>query len=322
MSRRRILAGVILSILLFVAPSRSSAQEVDAAIVVGTVVDSSQSAVTNATVTLTHLATNAVAEVHTNERGEYRTPALRLGEYEISVEAPGFKRFDQRGVVLNIGDVRQVSAVLEVGEVSQSITVNAAAPLLQTEDSTVGTVITNQEITDLPLNGRNYMQLAVLSAGTVSSTTPGIGISIGGQAGAQVAFLLDGQDNNNQEIGLNASQKDIIEPSIDALQEFKVVTNGYSAEYGRSSSGVISAAIKSGTNAFHGEGYEFFRNAALDAENYFTTPGSPKPEFGRNQFGGAIGGPVVHNKTFFFGDLELGRIRETYTVANTLPTVG
>ncbi len=111
-----------------------------------------------------------------------------------------------------------------------------------------------------------------------------------------------------------------MEPSIDALQEFKVITNGYSAEYGRSSSGVISAAIKSGTNQFHGEGYEFYRNAALDAENLFTPPGSAKPQFGRNQFGGAIGGPIVKNKTFFFADAEIGLIRESYTSTSTLPT--
>jgi hypothetical protein len=321
MPTRRAFAATVLGFVFLLTAVRSDAQEVDAAIVVGTVLDSGQAAVTNASVKLTHLATNSVVEVHTNERGEFRTPPLRLGEYEISVEAAGFKRFNQKGVVLNIGDVRQVDAILEVGELSQSVTVESAAPLLQTEDSTVGTVITNQEITELPLNGRNYQQLALLSAGTVPPLVNNVGISIGGQPSAQVAYLLDGQDNNNQGMSPsgNAGQKDIVEPSIDALQEFKVVTNGYSAEYGRSSSGVISAAIKSGSNEFHGEGFEFVRNAALDAENYFTPADSPKPPFGRNQFGGAIGGPIIHDKTFFFGDVEFGRIRETYTSVNSLP---
>ncbi len=321
MSIGKLFSGLILSSLFFLAAARTFGQEVDAAIVAGTVLDPSHAAIANANVTLVRLATNAVTEAHTNEHGEYRTPPLRIVEYEVSVEASGFKRFNQRGVVLSIGDVRQVDAVLEVGQVSQTITVNAATPLLQTEDSTVGTLITNQQITELPLNGRDYLQLATLSSGTVPAINNGVGISIGGQAGGQVAFLLDGQDNNNQQITPGHSgQKDIVEPSIDAIQEFKVVTNGYSAEYGRSSSGVITAALKSGTNQFHGVGYEFVRNAALDAENYFTPAGSAKPAFGRNQFGGAVGGPIVRDKTFFFGDFEIGRIRQSVTTTSTLPT--
>ena len=319
-ARSSVFALGLLSLFLLTS-TQARAQEVDAAVVTGTVVDSSEGAIANADVKLTHLGTNAVTEVRTNDRGAYRTPSLRIGEYTIDVVADGFKRFEQDGVVLNIGDVREVDAVLQVGEISQSVTVEAAAPLLQTGDSTVGTVITNQEITELPLNGRNYLQLALLSAGTVSPLPSNVGISIGGQPSAQVAFLLDGQDNNNQGMSPsgNAGQKDVVEPSIDALQEFKVVTNGYSAEFGRSSSGVISAAIKSGTNEFHGEGFEFLRNAALDAENYFTPAGSAKPPFGRNQFGGAVGGPVVHNRLFFFGDFEIGLIRESYTAVSSLP---
>ncbi len=321
MSIRTLFVGLLLSSLFSPAATRTFGQEVDAAIVAGTVLDASHAAVVDAKVTLIHLATNSATEVRTNEHGEYRTPPLRIGEYEVGVEASGFKRFDQRGLVLSIGDVRQVDAVLEVGQVSQTVTVEAATPLLQTEDSTVGTLITNQQITELPLNGRDYLQLATLSSGTVPVISNGVGISIGGQAGGQVAFLLDGQDNNNQQISTSHSgQKDIVEPSIDAIQEFKVVTNGYSAEYGRSSSGVITAAIKSGTNQFHGVGYEFVRNAALDAENYFTPASAPKPAFGRNQFGGAIGGPIVHDKTFFFGDFEIGRIRQSVTTTSTLPT--
>lgn len=297
---------------------RNLGQEVDAAIVTGTVVDSSHAAVPGASVQLTHVATNAVVRIQTNKRGEYRTPPLRLGTYDVSVDAPGFKRFDQEGVILNIGDVRQLNVVLQVGAVTQTVTVDGTAPLLQREDSTVGTVITNQEITELPLNGRDYIQLAALSSGTTSAS--GSGVTIGGEAPGQVAFLLDGQDNNNQQIGLHSGQKDIVEPSIDAIQEFTVITNGYSAEYGRSSSGVVSVALKSGTNRYHGDGYEFVRNAALDSENYLISPGTPKPPFGRNQFGGTIGGPIIHDKTFFFGDFEIGLIRESVTSLNTLPT--
>ncbi len=265
-------------------------------------------------VTLTHLATDSTTQVRTDERGQYRTPPLRIGEYAISVEAAGFKKFNQRGLVLSIGDVREVDAALQVGEVSDSVNVDASAPLLETADSTVGTVINNKQMEDLPLNGRDYLQLAALSSGTIASSQ---GVSVGGQAGTQAAFLLDGQDNNNQQISTGHSgQKEIVKPSVDAVQEFKVVTNGYSAEYGRSSSGVVSVALKSGSNQIHGAAYEFLRNEDLDAKNFFATTKSP---YKRNQFGADAGGPVIHNKTFFFGDFEISKIRQSSTAVSTLP---
>ncbi len=259
--------------------------------------------------------------------GQYRTPPLRLGEYTISVDAAGFKNFTQRGVILSIGDVREINVPLQIGQAAESVTVVAEAPLLHTEDATVGTVITNRHIEELPLNGRDYLQLAALSAGTVPSLSggagiAGVGISIGGQVGLQVAFLLDGQDNNSQQLNnTHSQQKEIIKPSVDAIQEFKVITNGNSAEYGRSASGVISVAIKSGTNQIHGSAFEFYRNAALDAENYFTPSTESKPPFGRNQYGASSGGPIIHDKTFFFGDFEIARIRTTDTTTSFLPTV-
>ena len=208
---------------LFLLPTANSfGQQADSAIVVGSVLDSSKAAVTGAAVRLTHTATNSITEVRTNERGEYRTPPVRLGDYSISIEAAGFKRFTQHGVALYLGDVRQVDVTLEVGQVTDSVTVEAEAPLIQIEDATVGSLINNKQIAELPLNGRDYLQLAALSSGTVpviSSNTNG-GISIGGQAGSQVAFLLDGMDNNNQQITTGHSgQKEIVKPSVDAIQE-------------------------------------------------------------------------------------------------------
>jgi Carboxypeptidase regulatory-like domain/TonB dependent receptor len=291
------------------------AQQVDDAIVVGTVFDSSHATVTGAIVKLTHLATNAVTEVRTDARGEYRTQSLKIGEYAITVGADGFKQSNQRGVVLEIGDVRKLDVVLEVGQTSESVNVEAEAPLLQASDSTVGDVINNRQIEELPLNGRDYLQLANLSSGTVPATQ---GVEIGGQAGTQVAFLLDGQDNNNQQISTSHSgQKEVVKPSVDAIQEFKVVTNGYSAEFGRSSSGVVSVALKSGTNELHGSAFEFIRNDIVDAKNLFATY---KPPYKRNQFGSSAGGPVIRNKTFIFGDFEASYIRESTTTLSTLPT--
>ena len=307
----------IVSAVLLVAPTLR-AQQSDNALVVGTVLDPSRSAVQAATVTLTHLATDATIQVHTDEHGQYRTPPVRIGEYAISIEAQGFKHFNQKGVVLSIGDVRQVDAVLELGQVSESVTVEASAPLLQTSDATVGTVIGNQQIENLPLNGRDYLQLAALSSGTIPSTS-GVGISIGGQVGTAVAFTLDGVDNNSQTIlPTHGNQKEVIKPSVDAIQEFKVVTNTYSAEFGRSSSGVISVSIKSGTNDIHGTAYEFLRNEALDAKNYFATS---KSAYKRNDFGASAGGPIIRNKLFIFGDFEIERVRQSSTQVDTVPTL-
>ena len=268
-------------VLLTISALALFGQQVENAVVVGTVLDPTHAAVSGATVTLTHLATDAKIEVQTDSKGEYRTPPLRIGAYTLSIEASGFKRSNQRGVVLDIGDVRQIDAVLEVGQVSDSVNVEASAPLLQTSDASVGTVIGNQQITNLPLNGRDYLQLAALSSGTIPSTTVAangaqVGVSMGGQAGTAAAFLLDGIDNNTQTImPTHGDQKEVIKPSIDAIQEFKVVTNLYSAEYGRSSSGVISVTLKSGSNEIHGVGYEFLRNQDLDAKNFFATEKSP-----------------------------------------------
>jgi hypothetical protein len=291
------------------------AQKADDAIIVGTIFDASRAIVSGATVRLTHLATNALTEVRTGARGDYRTPSLKIGEYVISVEADGFKQSNQRGVVLEIGDVRKVDVVLEIGQTSESVSVEAEAPLLQASDSTVGDVINNKQIEDLPLNGRDYLQLANLSSGTTPSSQ---GVGIGGQAGTQVAFLLDGQDNNNQQISTGHSgQKEVVKPSVDAIQEFKVVTNGYSAEFGRSSSGVVSVAIKSGSNQLHGSAFEFLRNDLVDTKNLFATY---KPPYKRNQFGASAGGPVIHDKTFVFGDFEAAYIRQSTTTLSTLPT--
>lgn len=313
---KHLLQAMLPAILMAASIVPVAAQQASNAILIGSVTDATSAAIESAKVTVTHIATGTSINVASDARGQYRTPPLRIGEHMLVIEAPGFKRFNQPGIVLNLGDVRLVDAALEVGQVSESVTVEASGALLQTSDSTVGTVITQKTIEDLPLNGRDYLQLAALSSGTFPS---GQGVSIGGQAGTQVAFLLDGQDNNNQQIATSHSdQKEIIKPSVDALAEFKVVTNSYSAEYGRSSSGVVSVALKSGSNEIHGSLFEFLRNEALDAKNFFATTKSP---YKQNQFGATIGGPIIRNKLFYFGDFQIGKYRQSSTSTSTLPTV-
>src|SRR5579859_1062725 len=296
------------------------AQVATDAVISGTVIDSSQRLIAGATVTVTDVATGVTTKAITNNQGQYRTPPLKIGQYTVEIESKDFKHFVESGVILDIGAVVQINAELQPGAVSDTVEVKATADsLLQTSDSTVGTVITNQQIEELPLNGgtagSDYLQLANLSAGTTSSPQ---GVSIGGQAGTQVAFLLDGVDNNNQQISTGHSgQKEIIKPSVDAISEFKVVTNGYSAEYGRSSSGVVSVELKSGTNKLHGTAYEFLRNDVLDARNYFATQNLP---FKYNDFGGTIGGPIRKDRVFAFGDLEFFRLRQQTPNYSLVPT--
>jgi hypothetical protein len=313
--------------LLACVASVSHGQSAADAIVTGTVTDPSGRAIEGATVKVTSRATDIVTTTGTGKNGQYRTPPLQIGEYTVDIENKGFKQFHESGIVLDIGAVREINAVLAVGDVVDTVEVQATTvELLQKSDSSVGTVITNRDIEDLPLNGgttgRDYLQLAILSPGTApavsASSGNGGGITIGGLAGAQAAFLLDGIDNNSQEIlTAHSGQKEIIKPSIDAISEFKVVTTDYSAEFGRSASGVVSVNIKSGSNRLQGSAFEFLRNDAADALPDFSATKLP---FKYNDFGGTLGGPVRRDHSFLFGDAEFFRLRTQSTVYSLVPT--
>lgn len=309
--------AVPLVLLLALVPA-AVAQQADTALIVGTVTDTTGAVIPGVNVTFSHVETGTESTTQTNETGSYRSNPLRIGTYLVVVESDGFKTYSGSGVNLSIGDVRELNVALEVGAVTEVIEVEAAAPLLQTTESSAGTVIENRQIVDLPLNGRNYLQLAVISAGTAPPR--GQGISIGGQRGTEVNFMIDGVDNNNQSIASQGNQKETVKPSIDALAEFKVITNGFSAEYGKSSSGIVSLAIKSGTNELHGTGFYFFRDEVLDARYSFLPETAEKPQFGQAQYGFAVGGPIKRNKAFLFGDVEWTDIRQTATQVSHIPT--
>jgi hypothetical protein len=293
------------------------AQQLDTALIVGTVSDATGAVIPGAQLTFAHLATGTEYSTQTNESGAYRSTPLRIGEYLVVVEAEGFKQYSGTGVSLSIGDIRQLDVQLQVGAVTEVIEVEATAPLLQTQDASQGTVIENRQIVDLPLNGRDYLQLAVIAAGTIPSR--GQGVSIGGQRGQEVSFFVDGMDNNSQTIAGQGNQNEAVKPSIDAIQEFRVITNGFNAEYGRTSAGIISVSVKSGTNKIHGSAYEFLRNDAVDARNFFDP--SEKPPFKRNQYGFSVGGPAIKNRLFWFGDMEWNDIRESATNVSTVPSL-
>jgi hypothetical protein len=286
--------------------------------ILGTVRDPSGAVVPQVSIALINQRTNASRSAATTERGEYSFPGLPPSEYTIKAESKGFKTFIARDVILPVGqDVRQ-DIVLQVGDVAEQVSVAAEAPLLQSDTSALAHVVDQRKIVELPLNGRNFLELAALSAGASPKTpfrTTQFGnrnqyITVGIGRDSSTNYLIDGIEARSLRFN-NSS----LQPSIDALQEFKVERNSFSAEYGRGVA-VVNAAIKSGTNNLHGAVYEFFRNDKLDARNFFD---ARKPPFRQNQYGYAFGGPLKRDHTFFFTNYEGFRSRKARTFFATVP---
>jgi len=306
---------------VFVFASIVSAQ-VEQGVLLGTVADQSSARIGGALITMTNQGTNTTTVTRTDAAGSFRSIPLRTGTYSIAVEAAGFKKLLRRGVTLRIQDEIRLDLLLELGATADQITVTADAGLLQTTEASRGQVIENKKIVDLPLNGRDYLQLALLTAGT-NVPPPGSrfqGFSAGGFRVSHNNYLLDGMDNNSNQQAAQGRSPQVISPSVDAVQEFKVQTTNYSAEFGRNVGGVVNVVIKSGGNDIHGGAFHFVRNEAFNARNFFQAPGTKIPVFRRNQFGGFIGGPIVKNKTFFFADYEGSKEFTADTALSTVPT--
>jgi hypothetical protein len=308
MPRLGVLAFAGLLLVLF---GESALAQSELATLTGTVSDPSGGVIANADITITNQGTNISTVSRTNESGRYLVPSLKPGVYSVTASAAGFKKYVNTGITLQVNQTARLDIELTVGEVTQEVTVSSEAPLLEVSTSSRGSVIDQQKIVELPLNGRDYNQLAVLSPGVLTATPrlQSIGFkgvfNVNGNRAFQNAFQLDGVDNTSYSNSFRGGNTQVVQPSIDALQEFKIQTNAYSAEFGRSSGALVNAVIKSGTNNVHGSAYEFHRNDNLDASNFFSNKNNaPKPFRLRNQFGGTIGGPIVANKTFFFTDYE------------------
>jgi hypothetical protein len=292
--------------------------------IVGTVTDPSGGVIAGAAVTVTNMDTNIQTKSTTDASGNYVVTPLPIGRYSVAIEAAGFKKSVDSGITLNVQDRIRVDASLQVGQVVDVVEVQAGAPLLQTDTSYLGQVVESQKIVDLPLNGRYFTRLAVLTAGT-APTPAGArdeksgGFSANGVRPYQNNYLLDGIDNNSLSQDLVSQQSFVIGPPPDAIAEFKVQTNSMSAEFGRSGGAVLNVNIKSGTNGLHGTLYEFLRNSALDAKNYYDAGDQPIPPYKLNQFGASIGGPIIKNRTFFFGDYQGTRIRTGHTFLASVP---
>ncbi len=292
--------------------------------ITGLVTDPTGTSVPGAAVTVTNVDTGIRNDVVTNDQGYYTVLYLNPGSYQLRVQKAGFKALERQGIRLNVNQIARIDVALELGEVAESITVAAEAPLLTTESGTVGEVIGNKKILDLPLNGRDFTQLATLVPGAISRGTNASldapAISVNGARNGRTVFMIDGGSVSSQYFDVAS-----ITPSIDAIQEFSVQSNSFSAEHGQGMA-IIAAALKSGTNQIHGSAYEFLRNQVLDARNFFNAS-STRPPVKQNQFGFTFGGPVWlpkaydgRDRTFFFGDYEGLRVRRASQFNTLVPT--
>jgi hypothetical protein len=294
----------------------------------GTVTDKTGSVVSGATVKITSLATGLTRETKTDETGHYMVPLLPVSVYSIRVESQGFQTTEQKDLRLQVDEKREINFSLAPASVSSTVEVSATEVAVQTTNATLGQVITSEQVADLPLNGRDFVQLATLTPGVTQETNPfsffnagpssevstrgTYSLSVGGSRPSSTDWMFDGVDNNELTAGGIA-----ILPSIDAIQEFKVLTYNYSAEYGTRAGPTVLITTKSGANKFHGSLFEFFRNTKLNAKSFFATS---KEQFNLNQFGGALGGAIQKDKTFFFVDYQATRKRNGVVFNGLVPT--
>jgi hypothetical protein len=323
---RVLLLGLALAVSLL--PRPLAAQAVSGTIL-GTVRDTSGGALPGATVTLVNTGTGFTRTVTTDASGEFTAPLVPTGTYSASAELGGFKKVSLANIHLGVDQKIRVDLKLELGQLTEEVTIQAETPLVQTSSSDLGATIEGKTIETLPLNGRNFVSLTRTIPG-ITRGNPGANIdgagslawrasasfSANGQRPRDNNYLLDGVDNNETWL-----QTVVIFPSVDALDEFKIQTSTYSAEFGRSMGGVVNLQIKSGSNAFHGSAFEFLRNDRFDANNWFNNrAGRPKPKFSQHQFGGTLGGPIIKGKTFFFADYQGMRINQGQSYLSTVPS--
>src|SRR6516165_3607403 len=310
------LVVALLGLVLFGASNLRA--QIDTGSILGTISDSTGAVIPSAKVSLTNEGTNLTIMTASKGDGTYIFTPVKIGSYAVTAESAGFEKVTQTHITVNIDQQVVVNLTLKPGQVTETVEVTAAPALLQTQTAAVGQVVGTQSVNNLPLNGRNFTFLAQVVAGvnTPQADTRGNAASgafaANGLRPAQNNYLLDGIDNNSDTVDFLNGTNFVVLPPVDAIQEFKVQINNYSAQYGRSGAAILNATIKSGTNNLHGDFFEFFRNDALDAADFFeNSGGTPIGELRLNQFGGTIGGPIViphvyngRNKLFFFGDYE------------------
>src|ERR1700704_2066177 len=322
----RLAAIILLGAIAFPAALRA---QVSGGTLSGTISDPSGRAIPQAQVVIVNIATGVARTVTTNADGFYTAVNLLAGDYKVTISAKGFNTEAKTGITMNVGAQQTLDLTLQVGTVTHTVAVTTEAPAVQVTSSEISATVNATTVRELPLNGRSWTDLAALQPGVdVIQTQPtfavgadrgnrGFGqqLTISGARPQQNNYRLDGISLNDYA---NGGPGSVLGGSlgVDAIQEFSVLTSNYSAEYGKTSGGVVNAVTRSGTNSIHGSAYEFLRNNALDARNYFDI--GKTPPFKRNQFGGAIGGPIIKNRTFFFADYEGIRQSKGITAVTTV----
>jgi carboxypeptidase family protein/TonB-dependent receptor-like protein len=321
----------VLACVLIVGSLMTTRAFAQTAEISGTIIDSSGASVPNAGVTALNVGTGISQSTESNSYGYYLIPLLEVGNYTVTAQAKGFETQIRSGVSLSVGAQQVLNITMQVGSVTQSVEVNGAAPIVELGNAAIADVVNEKTTVELPLNGRDWTSLAALQPGvnslaTDQAATNGYDREVRGY-GAQVTISGSRPQFNNYRIdGISVNDQENSGPGsvegatlgVDAIQEFSVLTTNYSAEYGRTAGGIVNAITKSGTNSFHGDAYEFLRNSALDARNYFDP--ATIPEFRRNQFGGSLGGPIRADRTFFFADFEGLRENQGVTSLLTVPS--
>ena len=324
--RLRLATSIIFLVAIVVPGHRPlSAQTIDSGTIQGQISDPSAAPIPGATVEIVQVDTGVTTTLKTDDLGRYFAPSLRVGAYEVSIRKQGFRSVKRTGLVLQVNQTMNVSIAMEVGAVSQQVTVSGSAPLVQTTDAAIGQVTENKQIVTLPLNGRSYAQLAYLSPTVVpvadccpslfapnfvNAGNGGASFSVGGARGEDSEFTVDGFNTVQDNTGGS-----FIFPSVDAIEEFKIVTNSYMPDMG-SRVGQVMVVSKGGTNSIHGSAFEFIRNDALDARDSFALIKSPRRQ---NQFGASAGGPLIKNKLFWFFGYEGTRVRQSSTQTTIVP---
>ena len=327
---------IALSLILLLAILGSpAAAQLGTATISGIVTDSSGAVIVGATIGAVNNGTNFRRQTISNEQGQYNLPGLTPGSYNVSVQLKGFRRAELDNITLQVDQNVRVNVALEVGQVTETVAITAEAPLIESQSATLGAVVDTQKILALPLNGRNFAQLALLVPGVTTGTEGGgagaDGFSANGLRADQNAFQIDGTSNSDP-----LANRISVRPSIDALQEFKIQTNNYSAEFGKGAGAQVNIVTKSGTKNFHGTLWEFLRNDNFQARNFFdinarSFPCNPSdlnitgrkacaPQYNQNQFGGNLGGPIT-SRTFFFANLEGFRQRRGGATVTQVPTI-
>jgi hypothetical protein len=315
--------ALVLALTCLLLPHPAHAQ-FDAATVLGSVVDTSGAVVPGATVTLKNAHTGITATTVTDGEGNYQFLNVRIGTYSVRAELQGFAAAVAENVSVTVNARQRVDLAMKVGDVGETVVVTGAAKLLESESSDRGQVIGREQIVNLPLNGRAYADLALLSPGVRKSSisdSRDASFNVNGLRSALNNFILDGVDNNSYGTSNQGFSNQVVQISPDAVEEFKVQTNNFSAEFGRAGGAVINATFRSGTNQFRGTAWEFNRNTSLNATGFFKPSSGVKPTLNRNQFGGVFGGPIMRDKAFFFVNYEGFRQVQRTLTFSSLPTM-